>query len=216
MSDALHKRLWRQNQELATACLNHPFVSGLADGSLSQEAFKSYIAQDAFFLTAFARGYALCAARCEQIADFRIFFELQGGVLDELETHAAFAASLSIDLVNVTPFPETKAYTDFLLQTGQSSSLGSTLAAMTPCMRLYAYLGQELAQRAGGIPDQQYAEWIETYSSSEFEGLAVSLESALDRLVDDEASAQAAYTQAMRCELEFFSAPLRMRKGSLK
>ena len=133
--------------------------------------------------------------------------DAQGGVLEELETHASFAASLDIDLSAVSPYEETLAYTGFLLEIANSRPLGETIAAMTPCMRLYAWLGQQLA--SGGIPSHAYTDWIVTYSSEEFEALAASLEASLDRFVADENAAAAAYQRAMECELAFFSAPLR-------
>src|SRR5262245_59946220 len=62
----LHEILWQQNVRLAEACLHHHFVPGLADGTLEPEAFRRYVAQDAFFLNAFARAYALAAARSHE------------------------------------------------------------------------------------------------------------------------------------------------------
>jgi len=62
----LHEILWQQNVRLAEVCLHHPFVRGLADGTLDPEAFRRYVAQDAFFLNAFARAYALAAARSQR------------------------------------------------------------------------------------------------------------------------------------------------------
>ena len=203
----LHTRLWSDNQDLAQACLEHPFVQGLASGTLAPAPFRAYVAQDAFFLTAFARAYAQCAANCEQLADYRRFHQLQTGVLEELETHAGFAAGMGIDLTSVDPFPETLAYTQFLLGTAQRAGLGETIAAMTPCMRLYAHLGQALAK--DGIPEHHYADWIATYSSKDFEQLAVLLEGLLDQYGEDAPGTDAAYRRAMECEVAFFSAPLR-------
>jgi hypothetical protein len=61
----LHEIIWQQNVRLAEVCLHHPFVRGLADGTLDPEAFRRYVAQDTFFLNAFARAYALAAARSQ-------------------------------------------------------------------------------------------------------------------------------------------------------
>ncbi len=44
--------LWQNDRDLACACLAHPFVRGLADGSLPQPRYRDYVAQDAFFLRA--------------------------------------------------------------------------------------------------------------------------------------------------------------------
>ena len=78
-------------------------------------------------------------------SNFWLSEELMGGVLDELRLHEDYAASLAVDLENFRPHPATRAYTDFLLRTAWTAEVGEIMAAMTPCMRLYAYLGQELA-----------------------------------------------------------------------
>lgn len=57
------QQLWAQHRDLADACLLHPFVQGLGDGSLSQARYRYYIAQDAFYLEAFARAYTLAGAK---------------------------------------------------------------------------------------------------------------------------------------------------------
>ena len=55
----LSAALWAGSADLAGDALAGPFVTGLADGSLPRDLFAGYVAQDAFFLEAFARGYAL-------------------------------------------------------------------------------------------------------------------------------------------------------------
>ncbi len=42
--------LWQRNRDLADACLNHPFVQGIASGQLARASFQVYLAQDAYFL----------------------------------------------------------------------------------------------------------------------------------------------------------------------
>ena len=61
--------LWQANQDLSEACLQHPFVRGIADGSLPQNSFAYYVAQDAFFLGTFARAYSIAAARFDSSGD---------------------------------------------------------------------------------------------------------------------------------------------------
>ncbi len=59
----LSSELWVENQDLAQACLEHPFVQGIGNGTLKQEKFADYVGQDAFFLEAFARAYSIAAAK---------------------------------------------------------------------------------------------------------------------------------------------------------
>ena len=200
----LHDILWQQNARLAEACLHHPFVRGLADGTLDPETFRRYVAQDAFFLNAFARAYAFAAARSQDMATFTHLCELLNGVLRELQLHAGYAKELKIELDRVQPYPAVAVYTDFLLATAGQREPGETIAAMTPCMRLYGYLGTELAETVGaGNP---YQSWIATYSSPDFQALVKQVESLLDSMAEDRLVVRDAYAYAMQCELNFFSA----------
>ena len=208
----LHEALWQENIDLARACIEHPFVRGLADGSLDSDAFKRYVAQDAFFLRAFMSAYAVAAAKCsDRLGTVRRFHRLLGGVLDELELHEGYAERLEIDLEEVRPSPATSAYTDFLMRTAWTGSVDEIVAAMTPCMRLYAFLGAELSSRECSV--SPYRDWIETYSSAAFSGLAAELEALLDELAVDSPKIRDRYRYAMRCELDFFSDPLMNDSG---
>jgi len=203
----LHHALWTANADLARTCLRHTFVRGLGDGTLPMDAFKRYVAQDVFFLDAFFRAYALAAARVTgDPARARSLHRLMGGTLDELRLHEEYAGSLGIDIRRVRPYPCVQAYTDFLLRTAWHEGPGETVAAMTPCMRLYSWLGRAL--RAEEKPGNPYHRWIETYSGDAFEALARELEGLVDRLCDDTPAVRDAYRYALQCEVEFFTAPL--------
>jgi thiaminase (transcriptional activator TenA) len=194
--------LWAANAELAAQALAHPFVQGIAAGTLPRECFAGYLVQDAFFLEAFARGYALGVAHSPDRPTLDAFADLLSGVREELRLHASYAARWGIDLAAVEPAPATLAYTDFLLATAALGGPGPTCAAMTPCMRLYAHLGQSLAGRARG----DYTDWVATYADPGFEELAGTLERLLNRTATDTPATRRAYRRAMQLELAFFDA----------
>lgn len=202
----LHDVLWRANVPLARSCLAHPFVQALGEGTLQADVFRAFIAQDAFFLRAFLKTYALALARSDETESITSLHDLLGGVLEELKVHRAYATELGIDLESSIPNPACRAYTDFLLRTAWHTSLGETVAAMTPCMRLYAYLGGELVGKCR--PQHPYRQWIETYSGDEFGRLAGRLETLLDRVAADTREIRDSYRYALRCELDFFSGVL--------
>ena len=202
---SLAQRLWDINGDLAARIRLHDFVQGLGDGSLPIESFKRYVAQDAYFLDAFARAYAFCLANGTSRDDLYIFSELISGVVEELKLHKSYTERLQIDLVGVTPVAATKFYVEFLLNTARRGRLGETIAAMTPCMRLYAWLGQSLA-RTNVAPT--YADWVKTYSDPAFEALAARLEALLDKHATDTPAVRANYRRAMELEHSFFAANL--------
>ncbi|MCW2665377.1 MAG: transcriptional activator, TenA family [Frankiales bacterium] len=201
---SLSARLWAGSADQAAEALAHPFVRGLSDGSLPRPVFQAYVAQDAFFLECFARAYGLALARSTDRASLEVFADLIAGVRDELRLHGGYAAQWGVDMTGVQPVPATSAYTDFLLATASLGGVGLTCAAMTPCLRLYAHLGQSLDPDAAG----PYAAWVRTYADPAFEQLAASLEQLLDRHAEDSPGVAAAYRRAMNLELAFFSAAL--------
>ena len=201
---SLSNQLWSANGDLAAAALAHPFVRGLGDGSLDREVFAGYVAQDAFFLESFARAYALALVRSTDTPTLIALAGLISGVADELGLHNSYAARWGIDMAGVEPSPATLAYTDFLQATAATGGLGVTLSAMTPCMRLYAWLGTSLDADTAG----PYAEWVQTYSDPEFDGLATQLEGLLDQHADDTAAVRQAYRRAMTLEVAFFESAM--------
>lgn len=200
----LSTRLWADNAGLAAEALAHPFVRRLGDGSLARDVFADYVAQDAFFLESFARAYALALTRSTDTPTLLALAELLGGVREELAVHASYAARWGIDMAGVVPTSATLAYTEFLLATAATGGLAMVFAAMTPCMRLYAWLGASLDASAAG----PYAEWVQTYADPGFEALAARLERLLDQQDDDSPAVHATYRRAMRLELDFFDAAL--------
>ena len=76
---------------------------------------------------------------------------------------------------------------------------------MTPCMRLYSWIGKSLYE---GDFDTKYKEWIITYSDESFEKLADSLENLIETNNEkyDINQAKYLYKTAMELELDFFNA----------
>jgi thiaminase/transcriptional activator TenA len=206
---SLSDSLWDRNRALAEAALEHLFVQGVASGELAPATFAYYVGQDAVFLDAFCRAYAWGLAKSPDREGLIAFRELLDAAVDELRLHTGYAARWGVDLHQAAD-PATSAYTDFLLAVAAREPVGHIAAAMTPCMRLYAYLGQQLAAHAK--PESPYREWVETYSSAEFEALARRLEVLLDRYGGDHDRLAVLYRQAMELELRFFDAAVRWGK----
>jgi thiaminase (transcriptional activator TenA) len=204
MTSSIAAERWEANQDLAIAALEHPFVQGIGDGTLSLQKFAYYVGQDAFFLEAFARAYSIAAAKAPDWQGFEVFHSLAAGVLQELRLHQGYATEWDVDLQTVQPGSATRRYTDFLLAIAWSQEVDITTAAMLPCMRLYAFLGEKLAQPE--IPDHRYAAWIRTYSGPEFTPLVQQLEQLVDRYATLTPQVQSTYRYAMQCELDFFQA----------
>ena len=201
----LSKHLWDKNRDLAYASLNSKFVQGIKNGNLPKNNFQSYIAQDYFFLESFARAYGLAISKCLDINAIRTLSELLLGVSEELVLHERYANEWEIDLADNKIEIPTKAYTDFLRKISVESSFIEILVAMTPCMRLYAWIGKNLSSSK---LNNLYRNWIETYSDENFEKLAKSLEEIIDTYKGsyDLDQLNYLYQEAMDLEVKFFEA----------
>ena len=190
----------------------HPFVRGIADGSLPVERFAHYVRQDYVFLIEYARTLALGAAKATDLQTMRRFADLAQAILgEEMELHRAFAREFGISEAQLEaepPAPTTQAYTDFLVRTAALGDLDELAAALLPCMWGYAELGQRLhAERTS--PDPRYQRWIETYAAPEFDELAAWCRGLVDRLAasaDDTTRARMtrAFVTCSRYELQFW------------
>lgn len=109
------------------AYTEHPFTSGLADGSLPEAAFRHYLAQDYLFLIEFARAYALSVYKSPKLADMREAAAGLSAVLDiEMNLHVKLCAGWGLspsDLEQTPPAVEMLAYTRYVLDAGMRGDL---------------------------------------------------------------------------------------------
>ncbi len=199
------QKLWESNYHLASLCLNTKFVQGIKNGDLPKTKFQEYLAQDYFFLESFARAYGLAVSKSRNKKDIKTLSLLLSGVSEELILHESYAKEWDIDLTTNFIKPATKKYTDFLEEVSISLTFIEIMSAMTPCLRLYSWLGKNLLNM---ISDNPYKQWILTYSDQSFDDLAKSLEYLIDKHDNsyDIDQINLLYKRAMELELEFFNA----------
>jgi thiaminase (transcriptional activator TenA) len=93
----------------------HPFVRGLADGSMEIARFKRWLRQDYRFLIEYCRLFALAAARSPDLATLTRFAHLlQSTAVDEMRLHRAYAGQFGISEADLEAEPMaevTRAYT---------------------------------------------------------------------------------------------------------
>ncbi len=197
--------LWESNYDLALLSLKTKFVQDLKTGNLPKNIFQEYVAQDYFFLESFARAYGLAVSKSKDKNSIKVLSQLLVGVSEELILHEAYSKEWDIDLTNNYIKSATQNYTDFLDEVSTKQSAVEIMFAMTPCMRLYSWIGKSLSNHVLNNP---YKEWIITYSDETFYNLAKSLEDLIDfsQEIYDINQANYLYKRAMELELDFFNA----------
>jgi len=168
------------------AYTGHPFVRGLADGSLAEASFRHYLAQDYLFLIHLARAYALAAYKADTLAEIKTSAAAVAVIVDiEMQLHVGFCARWGLDPAELERTPEaaaTMAYTRYVLERGQAGDLLDLHVALAPCVIGYAEIGAALAAAQPEAAANPYCGWIETYAGDDYQRLARDAVATLDRL----------------------------------
>lgn len=204
---SLSERLQERGLPAVHAQLAHPTVAGIGRGDLDPAVFRSWLEQDYLFLLDYVRVFSRLAwqAPAPHLGDL---VDLAHSTLhEELSLHRGLAAEYDADLDGATAGPVTTAYTAFLLDA--AGDYGRGLAALLPCMWGYSTLGTLLAEHVPA--GSQYAPWVATYADPGFAALAARCAAMLDEAHDaglvDEATATAAFDEALRHEHAFWDVP---------
>lgn len=184
--------LWASAQDVYTAILTHPFLSGLADGTLHRESFRHYIVQDSHYLRGYAKALAVCAAKAPDSDATVMFAEHAAGAINaERDLHAALMGELGMspdEAAREPVAPTTQAYVSYLLATTYGGSYAEAVSAVLPCYWIYARVGDELLAKSS--PDPLYARWIAMYGGAEFQAVVDSVLEVTDRIGDRSSEAE--------------------------
>lgn len=167
------------------ASFDHPFVKGIADGTLSLDRFRFYVMQDAYYLTHFAKVQAIGAVKATDLETTKSFARhAEQTCAAEMALHESF-----MELLEVTkeewdafePSPSAYAYVSHMYRSSEGD-LADVLAAILPCYWLYYEIGENLKNAEPDHPI--YKRWIETYGSEWFGELVEEQISRMDKLAD--------------------------------
>jgi thiaminase (transcriptional activator TenA) len=199
--------LFREHaKDVQNACMTHPFVMGVADGTLPPSVFSRWIIQDWKYLLTYMKVL-------ERIADLAPTSEASDRWRDlarftrdeELALHRGFAARFGIskqDLDEAIDAPSTTAYTNFL-QERSKKSYGHGLASLVPCGVGYVSIAGKLA--TGPLPeDSRYADWIRTYADPTFAEAVGWMEKELDMADGNDTELADIYLQGAQHEYSFW------------
>ncbi len=189
--------LWRSIEGIFAEILEHPFLKGLTEGTLDEEAFRFYVVQDALYLRDFARGLAILGAKAPE-DDWLIMFceHAKTAIVVERALHESFFREwgLTDEQVYSTPMaPTNLLYTSYLLRIAHERPFHEGIGAFLPCYWIYLEVGKAL--EAKGSPNPLYQRWIDTYSSAEYESVVRQVIAVVDKIAETLTDAQ---REAMR------------------
>jgi hydroxymethylpyrimidine/phosphomethylpyrimidine kinase len=206
-------QLWAEAEKYLGAIYDLAFIQDLASGSLAEEQFGYYLAQDALYLNGYSRVLARASALAPTEAEQLFWARSAQQCLEvESELHRSWLGTRSIQPVLG---PVTKSYVDHLVAASASGSYAVLAAAVLPCFWLYAEAGKTLHARflaAGEPAGHPYADWLRTYADEGFAEATRTAVSIVDRAgrtasEHEKAAMATAFRESCRLEVEFFDAP---------
>jgi thiaminase/transcriptional activator TenA len=139
----------------------HRFLQEIKNGTLPEEKFRYYLAQDYLYLEGFARAVAMTLAKAP---DSQTLEELSHRVLTPVERplHHKLLAEAGVsseDIQKAGQSPTNTAYVNHMLKTASLYGLGPTAAALLPCPWTYHLLKDNV----GALEHPLYSQWTAFY-----------------------------------------------------
>ena len=200
---------------LAAACVNHPFVKGLADGSLSEERFVYYIGQNIHYLKAYQKSLRMLSKRLKK-QEHRKRFAAWADETAETEAYTrevfkSFNPRLN-DVLLISP--TTQLYMGWEAQAVAFMPVHEAVAAVLPCFWSYGEVGKYVA-RTKKTENNRYADWIAGYDDPAYEktvdlAMGIGSDIALGLTPEERMSMTAAFLRSNRLEWMFWDAAWRL------
>ena len=199
------EHLVESNRALWAAMAGHPFVLGLADGTLPDGALQASVHQDRIFVVedrrfvAALRAHGLPSRLDALLADLDRSLVLEADAFTQTATDQGFA-------LEVEPWPVCLGYTSYLRCAAYDGVLEG-LTALYAAERAYLDTWTAVAERSPA--DSAYHAWIQNWSGEAFRAFVSTLGRGLDELAGTPSPALTGrlgvvFTGAARFELAFW------------
>lgn len=148
---------------------NHPFVRGIAEGTLPEEKFRYYMIQDYLYLLDYAKVFSIGAGKAKDPEIGRHFSVYVDQIMNgELNIHKAYMAKLGIteqELLDARQAMDNLSYTSYMLRCAYEGGPAEVCAAILPCAVSYEELAAEMVKRDPACVNHPfYGDWIRGYA----------------------------------------------------
>ena len=184
------ERLYQAALPIWESYYTHPFVQGIADGTLEHEKFAYYMIQDHKYLMQYAKVFALGVICADKESDMRTFSRLITETLDtENAVHQSYLAKFGINREKIDSTPmalNNESYTNYMISIGFKGGLAEITAAVLACSWSYALIGEYIEKN---FPESKrhefYADWVNTYTSEGYRACNDEMIAMCDRFTEN-------------------------------
>jgi len=124
----------------------HPFITEIEQGTLPIEKYRIYAIQNYFYATEWMRQFSTIASRSPTIAGTLTFVKWLTSFSYEFDKYVAIIKRFGLtdrELLQVTvdptiPFPNVRAYVDYVYKICSTGSFGEAVTSLLPCEWTYS------------------------------------------------------------------------------
>lgn len=179
------ERLIESSADIWRKCEEHPFVQGIADGTLDIDRFRFFLLQDYLYLFEYARVFAIGVTKAESLDSMRIFGGYIKQILDgEMDIHKSYMKRLGIsekEAEAVQPALDNLSYTSYMLAAAQAGGEPEIVSSILSCAVSYEYIARDIVARHPEAADHPFfGEWIDGYACDGYHEANVELCELMD------------------------------------
>ncbi len=173
----------------------HPFVRGIADGSLDPQKFQYYMVQDYLYLLDYVRVFAVGVAKARDMETMRLFAGYVSQILDgEMDIHRGYMQRIGISLEAAEQAPvalDNRSYTSYMLRVAYEEGPGEIAAAILSCALSYESIAKEMLKTSPACADHPfYGEWVRGYTDPGYARANEKLIGLIEKLTKDYSETQ--------------------------
>ncbi len=167
------ERLLDATKEIWASYNRHPFVRGLADGSLDRDKFRFYMIQDYLYLEDYAKTFAVGVAKATSLRTANLFAKYIAVMNGELNVHTGYMARLGVTREEIERTPrslDNLSYTSYMLRIAYEGGEAEIMAAILACAYSYEIIAKTILKEDpnAASDDNYYADWIKGYASDRY------------------------------------------------
>lgn len=197
MNNKTTERLLAATQDIWEGYLNHPFVHGIADGSLDIQKFRFYLLQDYVYLFDYAKVFAQGVVKSRDPEIMRVFATSVANILGgEMNIHRGYMNRLGIteaEAERVKPSLNNESYTSYMRAVAAEEGPAEIMAAVLSCALSYEYIAKWIVTNYPNADQHEfYGEWVQGYASEDYAAENRKLVAYMERLSEGYTESQLA------------------------
>ncbi len=189
-NQSITERLLDAARPIWEGYVEHPFVRGIADGSLAAQKFRFYLLQDYVYLFDYAKVFAQGVVKSRDPEVMRLFASYVASILNgEMEIHRGYMKRLGISesqAEEVCPALSNQSYTAYMRAVAAEEGPAEIMAAVLSCALSYEYIARWIVTHYPQADQHDfYGEWVQGYAGAAYAEENRHLTALMERLAAD-------------------------------